>query len=70
MPNMSYCQFDNTAGDLQDCVNSMTDAVDMLDLELSESETRGYNDLLRLCKEFIRNDARLKAATTAELAPK
>jgi len=28
MPNMSYCRFENTAGDMNDCLIDLVDAVD------------------------------------------
>ena len=28
MPNMSYCRFENTANDMNDCLNDLVDAVD------------------------------------------
>jgi DnaJ-domain-containing protein 1 len=28
MANMSYCRFENTAGDMNDCLNDLVDAVD------------------------------------------
>jgi len=28
MPNMSYCRFENTANDMNDCLNDLVEAVD------------------------------------------
>jgi len=46
MPNMSYCQFENTYKDLLQCLNSMNN-------ELSEREA-GYRErLVDVCREII-----------------
>ena len=44
MANMSYCRFQNTLLDLQDC------AANMNDIDLSEDEQRAKRQLLELCK--------------------
>jgi hypothetical protein len=64
MANMSYCRFENTAGDLQDCVHAMEEAEDMPGLDLSKYETAAYERLAGLCREFLEHDARLTAAST------
>ena len=43
MPNMSYCRFENTLRDLQDCVGHMDDE------GLSEYEAKARDQLIRLC---------------------
>ena len=50
MSNMSYCRFENTARDLQDCLeaienNEMT--------EMSEYEVTGLESLLETCREIV-----------------
>jgi hypothetical protein len=51
MGNMSYCRFENTFHDLQDCAGALEESD-----ELSESETRFRKNLIELCvsiaKEF------------------
>ena len=47
---MSYCRFENTYNDLQDCAEALADMG-----ELSESETEYKNKLLDLCKEIAEN---------------
>lgn len=42
MGNMSYCRFQNTLGDLQDCYDSMGE-------ELSAEEERARKRLIKLC---------------------
>lgn len=46
MSNMCYVRFENTAGDLEDCLEHVNDA-------LSPSEEEGRQQLLELCHQFI-----------------
>lgn len=46
MANMSYCRFENTLDDLQDCF-------DHLHEELSESENRCRKALVELCRSIV-----------------
>jgi hypothetical protein len=47
---MSYCRFENTAKDLQDCVYALDDnEVE----DLNSYEVRGLRDLLALSKEVV-----------------
>jgi len=50
MGNMSYCRFENTARDLQDCVNAInrgeTD-------DLNDYEVEGLRDILEMSNEII-----------------
>ena len=52
MPNMSYCMFENTAGDLSQVVEAMYDAKEIDDLDLNGYEQEGFRDLYRLCKAY------------------
>lgn len=45
MGNMSYCRFQNTVIDLQDCY-------DHSDEELSKEEQRAKDRLIRICKQI------------------
>ena len=45
MPNMSYCRFENTYRDLQDCQQHM-------DEELSTTEKMYRNNLILLCQNI------------------
>jgi len=47
MANMSYCRFENTVSDLQDCYDRMDDG------DLSESETQARIRLIRLCIRIV-----------------
>jgi len=50
MGNMSYCRFENTANDLQDCVYALNDnEVE----DLSSYEVRGLRDLLYFAKDIV-----------------
>lgn len=46
MANMSYCRFQNTAKDLQDCLDHIDDE------NLSAEENRAKARLVRLCQEI------------------
>ena len=53
MANMSYCRFQNTVDDVQDCYDHMDDE------DLSPEETRARERLIRLCGHITddyRND--------------
>ena len=55
MSNMSYCRFQNTLADLQDCHDALQDMVDYPDVEdnaLSVEEYRAAVALLDLCHQF------------------
>lgn len=47
MGNMSYCRFENTLGDLQDCAEHVTDT------NLSESEARARVALIGVCADIL-----------------
>ena len=50
MGNMSYCRFENTANDLQDCVN----AIDRGETdELNEYEKSGLAEILKLSEYIV-----------------
>ena len=48
MPNMSYCRFQNTVKDLEDCFNNMDQENSM-----SESELDARKKLIHLCAEIV-----------------
>lgn len=60
MPNMSYCMFENTAGDMCQCIEAMYEAGTLEDLDMNSYEKEGIQDLYRLCKTFIQEFDRLK----------
>ena len=54
MSNMSYCRFQNTAPDLQDCMQNM-DEIDQHDPDLSDnnkSELRARKRLIEYCVDI------------------
>ncbi len=50
MANMSYCRFENTYRDLQDCVDALNDNGSE---NLSERELRYAKMMMQLCEEMI-----------------
>ena len=53
MGNMSYCRFENTAQDLQDCLR----AIENRDVyEFSSYELNGFKKLVRLAGELVNMD--------------
>ena len=48
MPNMSYCRFENTSHDLQDCYDHWKE-----DEDPNEYEKRGKENILELCRMII-----------------
>jgi len=53
MGNMSYCRFENTARDLQDCVRAIENG-DVYDF--SQWELAGFEKLIRLANEIVGMD--------------
>jgi len=50
MPNMSYCRFENTAKDMQDCIY----AIEERDVyEFSDYELRGFKDVLEYARDIV-----------------
>lgn len=45
--NMSYCRFQNTAGDLRDCLDNLRDS------GLSDDEQRARRKLITLCADIL-----------------
>lgn len=52
MPNMSYCRFQNTLTDLQDCMDELYEIDGDLS-ELSSAEKRAARYLIELCNEIV-----------------
>jgi hypothetical protein len=50
MPNMSYCRFENTSQDLNDCLEALSNEEYT---DLSTWEETGLRDLIQLCKEIL-----------------
>ncbi len=52
MSNMSYCRFENTAGDLGDCIEAIHDWEDECK-DLNSYEMNGLKDLLICAREIM-----------------
>jgi hypothetical protein len=50
MANMSYCRFENTLSDLEDCYEDMQFGTEFSELSLTEQQAR--NELVALCKKI------------------
>lgn len=57
MANMSYCRFENTARDLQDCRDALDEGADLE--SVSADEARAMIRLIRLCREITYNHGHL-----------
>lgn len=59
MANMSYCRFNNTYGDLKDCVQAMEEAMDEgvslkeFTREMSKDELMYFQRMATLCSRMI-----------------
>ena len=50
MSNMSYCRFENTSDDLQDCLNAIYNGETD---DLNEYEQRGLKQILKISKLIV-----------------
>lgn len=59
MTNMSYCRFQNTIGDMQDCIDHLNDPVqdddERHDWGLSEEEDKARKKFIKLCEEVAKD---------------
>ena len=53
MPNMSYCRFENTVNDINDCLNAIEDREVN---DLSDYELRALKDSLELGQAIVDNE--------------
>ena len=64
MSNMSYCRFENTAADLQDCV----DAIQRGDArDLDGYERSGLKKIMQLCKDLVDEQAYIQTLVEDEI---
>jgi hypothetical protein len=56
---MSYCLFENTAGELSRCVSRMEEAESLRDMHFSEYERRAFDEMWRICRDFLAEHERL-----------
>ena len=52
MSNMSYCIFENTSKDLDDCLDAMSGLKYDREKLSSEQEKEGYDKLIELCVDI------------------
>jgi hypothetical protein len=56
MANMSYCRFQNTAMDLEDCANAIEESIDSGEpLDLSEEEQRAFERMFNLIEGMLQS---------------
>lgn len=60
MSNMSYCRFQNTCGDFEDCIGAMEEAVDLEEMDLSEDEAQAMDEMYEQAQRFVEEYRRLK----------
>ena len=54
MANMSYCRFQNTVQDLEDCFNAIDEALDNGEpLDLSTDEQRAFQRMFNLMEDMM-----------------
>jgi len=59
MGSMSYCLFENTASELGRCVDKMSEAESVTDMDFSEYEQRAFDSMFRIAREFLAEHERL-----------
>ena len=62
MGSMSYCLFENTAGELARCVGRMEEAESVKDLKFSSYELAAFHEMWGLCRSFLAEHERLLIA--------
>lgn len=60
MANMSYCRFENTLIDVNDCLNAMDDSWSFDDLRLNDYEKVAIRNMVDACQSFLSNYRRLE----------
>ena len=53
MPSMSYCKFENTLDELEQCMTAIEEARRPADLDQSSHEYDAIHDVQQMCEEFI-----------------
>lgn len=59
MSNMSYCMFENTYRDLEQCVSAMEDAENINDLDMNSYEQSAFYAMFNMCRNFLAEHERL-----------
>lgn len=66
MGSMSYCLFENTLGELSECVDRMSEAESLQDLDFNSYEMQAFHSMWRVAREFLAEHERLLRAEIAE----
>jgi hypothetical protein len=53
MPSMSYCMFENTSIEMNQCIGNMVEAATIDDLDLNEYEQDAFRLMYDMCKRYI-----------------
>lgn len=56
---MSYCMFENTSRDLEQCISAMEEAETIADLDMNSYESSAFYAMFRLCRNFLAEHERL-----------
>lgn len=65
MGSMSYCLFENTANELDRCVERMAEAESLADLDFNQYELQAFHSMFRIAREFLAEHERLLIAEAA-----
>lgn len=61
MGNMSYCRFENTSNDLEDCIRALRDLIEDSEDDLpSESEMSAMENMQSQCRRFLERYAQFR----------
>ena len=63
---MTYCMFENTVGELSQCIEAMEQANDIEALDLNDYEQPCYDQLAEMCKSYIQEYDRLSSSGEEE----
>lgn len=53
MPSMSYCMFENSSNELNQCVGRMIEADTIEDLDLNEYEQSAFRLMYEMCQRYV-----------------
>lgn len=59
MPSMSYCMFENSSNELNQCVGRMIEADTIEDLDLNEYEQSAFRLMYEMCQRYVTEFERL-----------
>lgn len=62
MANMSYCRFENTLGDMRDCLNAMREAENLTEMDLNSYERDAFERMRQLAADLQDEIDRLQEA--------